>query len=76
MKADTRVFAGEATKGGPATPSEQAAALSGVAQKKVGDYKTLTRTFFFFLCVLTARSGTPSELGNYVRWILEEVIRD
>ncbi|KAK0385950.1 hypothetical protein NLU13_7125 [Sarocladium strictum] len=30
-------------KTGPATPSEQAAALAGVTQKKVGDYKTLSQ---------------------------------
>jgi hypothetical protein len=28
--------------GGPSTPSEQAAALAGSAQKKVGNYKTLS----------------------------------
>ena len=33
--------AGEAVKGGPTTPNEQAAALAGTAEKKVGSYKTL-----------------------------------
>lgn len=32
--------AGEAVKGGPSTPSEQAAALAGTAEKKIGPYKT------------------------------------
>lgn len=39
----TRV-AGEAVKGGPTTPSEQAAALAGVAEKKIGAYKTFKGT--------------------------------
>ncbi|PNY24161.1 Cytochrome c oxidase subunit 4, mitochondrial [Tolypocladium capitatum] len=33
----------EAAKRGPTTPSEQAAALAGTAEKKIGSYKTFTQ---------------------------------
>ncbi|PFH57728.1 hypothetical protein XA68_14656 [Ophiocordyceps unilateralis] len=37
----TSVIRREASKGGPSTPSEQAAALAGVTEKKIGHYKTI-----------------------------------
>ncbi|KAM4062666.1 cytochrome c oxidase subunit vb domain-containing protein [Hirsutella rhossiliensis] len=37
----TSLIRREAVKGGPSTPNEQAAALAGVAEKKIGSYKTL-----------------------------------
>ncbi|PHH91366.1 hypothetical protein CDD83_727 [Cordyceps sp. RAO-2017] len=37
----TSLIRREAAKSGPSTPNEQAAALAGVAEKKIGPYKTL-----------------------------------
>lgn len=34
-------------KSNPTSPNEQAAALAGTVEKKIGTYKTFTRTFFF-----------------------------
>ena len=38
------LWIGEANKTGPTTPNEQAAALAGVTEKKIGSYKTLSGT--------------------------------
>lgn len=36
---------------GPSTPSEQAAALAGTAQKKVGTYKTISGMLFPYIYI-------------------------